>query len=668
MEKKPKLYVLGVAINNYAVPAHKLNGCHNDLNDLVEYLSENINREQWELKICPLKDKAATRAAVIHQFRTFFQPLEDGDTAIFYFSGHGSQALMPEVPQQRLDRMHHETIVCYDSRTDSRDLYDKELSYLIWTITKDKNIHFTVILDCCHSGSGTRGEQEKDLEVKEGVRMLEDCKAKEGWSRDLGIAAEYDKGNNEIPVGKHILIAACRRNEEAKERMLNGKKRGVLTFGLVNALKKSKGNITYGALEDEIRAVVYNFVADQSPVLEGHSIDQVRQLFFLNGAIKKEDNRFLISWHPAKGWVFYQGQINGIVENELGKNRVEIIPQDLAGEVVVAKDLEKIEIDTIYATHCTLKMPTHLTTDTSKRFLGKLAKCKIDPLKIAIAANSNAKEVALFLKEWKLDGLDFLERSTLADAQYIIELDEKGSTIFPVGAKKMRFRDLHRGVGRHFFSLFEKLESIANWHQIKKMKSIDSRIAKDDLQFTFYRIKQNSGRSLKEIEEEAIADFLSTTVKLSYEYHADTASWKSPVFKLKIENRSTTQQCFWVAVLFLGTNFQITNELCRIKMIQAGETEWLELLDRDTGKYTKAISLSIGEAYQKLGITKLTEHFKILIATDEFSSYPFNQNELPLLPEDQPTNPKNYRNATSKTPAIIDWKVLDFSVEITKEK
>jgi hypothetical protein len=47
-------------------------------------------------------------------------------------------------------------LYCYDSSLpDHKHLADKELAKLIAEVA-DKNPHICVILDCCHSGSGTK--------------------------------------------------------------------------------------------------------------------------------------------------------------------------------------------------------------------------------------------------------------------------------------------------------------------------------------------------------------------------------------------------------------------------------------------------------------------------------------------------------------------------------
>ena len=103
-----------------------------------------------------LLDEQATRDGLIRAFRRTFADAGPGDTAVFYYSGHGSQQ---EAPPEHLvfepDGL-DETLVLHDSRADGGyDLADVELGALVREITA-RGAHVFVVLDCCHSGSGLR--------------------------------------------------------------------------------------------------------------------------------------------------------------------------------------------------------------------------------------------------------------------------------------------------------------------------------------------------------------------------------------------------------------------------------------------------------------------------------------------------------------------------------
>ncbi len=151
------IHALLVGIDEYPSPIPKLRGCVNDIDAFASYLSERVASDKGvRLKLKPLKNGEATRQAVIDAFRDHLGKAKKGDVALFYYSGHGSQEQAPEefwmIERDHLD----ETVVLFDSRNPgSWDLADKEIAKLIGEVAA-KGPHVAVILDCCHSGSGTR--------------------------------------------------------------------------------------------------------------------------------------------------------------------------------------------------------------------------------------------------------------------------------------------------------------------------------------------------------------------------------------------------------------------------------------------------------------------------------------------------------------------------------
>ncbi|RIK57336.1 MAG: caspase, partial [Chloroflexi bacterium] len=151
----PCLYALLVGINDYPDPRHRLAGCVNDVTRMERYLRARTAQERFDLQLQTLTDSQAGRDAIVAAFGRL-GPARAGDVVFFFFSGHGSQAVTP--PELRPDEPDglDETLVCWDSRTPGGwDLADKELAQLI-AAAGAQGAHVLVILDCCHSGSGTR--------------------------------------------------------------------------------------------------------------------------------------------------------------------------------------------------------------------------------------------------------------------------------------------------------------------------------------------------------------------------------------------------------------------------------------------------------------------------------------------------------------------------------
>ncbi len=105
-----------------------------------------------------LQDAEATRDAILASIeRHLLHDAEKGDTAIFYFAGHGSQ--VENETSSEIDRL-DETLVPADSVVGAADIRDKELRLLFNRIL-DKGVELTVIIDSCHSGSITRGLSQR---------------------------------------------------------------------------------------------------------------------------------------------------------------------------------------------------------------------------------------------------------------------------------------------------------------------------------------------------------------------------------------------------------------------------------------------------------------------------------------------------------------------------
>jgi hypothetical protein len=145
-----------VGIDEYLGGVTSLRGCRNDIQRACEVLARRAEAGRMASTFTVLLDEQATRDGLIGAFRRTFADAVPGDTAVFYYSGHGSQQ---EAPPEHLvfepDGL-DETLVLHDSRAaGGYDLADVELGVLVREITA-RGAHVFVVLDCCHSGSGLR--------------------------------------------------------------------------------------------------------------------------------------------------------------------------------------------------------------------------------------------------------------------------------------------------------------------------------------------------------------------------------------------------------------------------------------------------------------------------------------------------------------------------------
>ena len=170
------VYALLVGIDAYPPPVPWLAGCRNDVTDLSAFLEGRLGER---LRLVTLLDREATRQAIVDAMRTHLGQAGAGDVALFSYSGHGSEEPVPKAFAALEPTGRIQTLVCVDTgRRDAdgvliRPIADKELAVLLGEIAS-KGPHVVALLDCCHSGTGTRdagapyfAEQDRELLVRD---------------------------------------------------------------------------------------------------------------------------------------------------------------------------------------------------------------------------------------------------------------------------------------------------------------------------------------------------------------------------------------------------------------------------------------------------------------------------------------------------------------------
>ena len=338
-----------VGIDAYRDPVPPLRGCVADVERVGRLLERRATAVGDAFELMTLTDGAATRRAVIEAFRAHLATAGPQDTALFYYSGHGSQERArpqpvtagPDTPDTLtvldvLDLV-NETIVLVDSRDDgAHDLADTELAQLVGEVSAHAG-HTLVVLDCCHSASELRSLDEHRTRVR---RAPADDRARTPESylvrtRTAGTTAvgtpaagtpSIGRSSGDGPTGEaaagpadllnpdsgsYVLLAACRSDQTAKEVRIDGADRGAFSAALETALAVIGGQPTYLELQRWVSAALRNLVADQSPVLEAPTASDTRQPFL--GGIAAPDEPLLTAAYVAqRGWVLDAGRMHGL--------------------------------------------------------------------------------------------------------------------------------------------------------------------------------------------------------------------------------------------------------------------------------------------------------------------------------------------------------------------
>ncbi len=171
-----------------------------------------------------------------------------GDNIIIYYSGHGSYYLSEE----QGDETEYIEALCPIDRDifgdDGKpipDISDRELNTILTQISRVKGHRITVILDCCHSGSVSRGLPEP------GARTSSPTK----WATLMDMLLAGDKKLRDYPdyqsilskdwypdMDSHVVLAACKAYQFAKPKRVREEDGaeghiGIFTDSLVRALR-----------------------------------------------------------------------------------------------------------------------------------------------------------------------------------------------------------------------------------------------------------------------------------------------------------------------------------------------------------------------------------------------------------------------------------------------
>ena len=148
-----------IGINKYQMPGADLRGCVNDVKDLSAALVEFHGFKKGDITV--LTDGEATKKAMQAGIKKLVREAKKGDVAVLHYSGHGSN-----VPDDNSDEADgRDEILCPTDLDWDDPLRDDWLRTTFDGLRA--GVSFTVIMDCCHSGTNTRAILPPDAPVKE---------------------------------------------------------------------------------------------------------------------------------------------------------------------------------------------------------------------------------------------------------------------------------------------------------------------------------------------------------------------------------------------------------------------------------------------------------------------------------------------------------------------
>ncbi|MDC0679323.1 caspase family protein [Sorangium atrum] len=217
---------------------------------------------------------------------------QPGDHVYIHYSGHGGRVptMFTHLKPGGVD----ETLVPMDIGDGSTPyLRDLEIAHYLDALTTKNQATVTVVLDSCHSGDATRGNDfaprcatgarkgaDPTLDTTERPTggVAPDDALSASWNRleATGRALRGAAATTWLPEAKdYVLLAACRDVETAIELQRGDEAGGVLTTAFIKALTEAGDDQTWKTLYERVLAHVHSRYPSQTPQLLGQGARQI---------------------------------------------------------------------------------------------------------------------------------------------------------------------------------------------------------------------------------------------------------------------------------------------------------------------------------------------------------------------------------------------------------
>ena len=219
----------------------------------VVYVEAMLKAAKYkEVNITRLVNGQATKNGIVKAFKGLVSQCKVGDIVYVHYSGHGQQ--MKDVHNDEKDGL-DECWIPYDAyrkpcKKDrgEKHLTDDEVNYYLNTIRDkigDKG-KMLVVIDACHSGDGTRGEDDEIVRGVEDTLVVDSQNARGLYETFEAIKSFFmgDNGKENVvntkakPLAERwITISACRSDQVNVE--MKSPAVGKLSYALWKELKNS---------------------------------------------------------------------------------------------------------------------------------------------------------------------------------------------------------------------------------------------------------------------------------------------------------------------------------------------------------------------------------------------------------------------------------------------
>jgi Caspase domain len=627
------VYALLVGVNEYPFPTNPLFGCRNDINQALEFLQGRVTTG---LDPAVLLDGQARRRAIIDGFRDHLGQAKEGDVALFWYSGHGSQQPVPPELWYLEPTGLNQTIVCADSRTKGvPDLADKELSILIDQVAR-AGAHIVVVLDCCHSGGGTR-EPLVSLRGIEQAAQAPPLSALVPELRKLARRGPAAWGTGQ-PAGTHgggreagdpplsgtapyVALTACQSFEKAKEQLLEGEIRGVFSASLITALRTLAPGATYRDLLTAARCQVENATNDQVPELYPVEVDGTADQPFLGGTVQRPTASFILR-RLHDGWEVDAGRCHGIPAPVGDDTVLFAVPRgrEEAGRLVRILEVRAER---------SLVQPLDWAPDPQRQYPVQVASVPLAPTVVVVGGTPDDEPAAsdLVVRSVQTAGpgggpSPYVRVVTSDEPATGLRLRvaapaHDGQPVYRIlrgdGSPATADAEGHSAESARLVTA--RLEHIASWTQVKNLENPGSALAGA---VSVEIVTAEPGETVVPKDRQALTPNHHGEIRLTY--RRTPAGWAPPAIFIRLRNHWPDR--LWCVLLDLTDRFRVHPKLFPGAFIGPAEVG-----AASDGRPTP-ITLPPGREVRPGA--QVRDWFKLLVAEQQFGSLAF---ELPRLDE-----------------------------------
>ena len=274
----------------------------------IKYIKAALGRNGFQEKnIDTLINSKATKDAILNSLSGLAEKAKKDDIVVIHFSCHGQQIRDQKTVEEGKDEDdgYDEAFLPYDAFAKysptgyrgEKHLRDDDLYPKLLAIRQKLGPagSLLVLLDACHSGTGTRDES---FAVTRG-EPIPFPDPENPLQSEINLSAAEAKlsffDSKEDAASNMVVISASSPHQVNKQVKINGEELGSLSYAFYKALGEMHAGNTYELLFEKIRAVVQGYIPEQIPMIEGNT----QQVIFSGKYTAKEDKIYVRVGYPG---------------------------------------------------------------------------------------------------------------------------------------------------------------------------------------------------------------------------------------------------------------------------------------------------------------------------------------------------------------------------------